>query len=353
MNYFWNCLGATVLAAVMMHCSGNQQKTTEKEPVAAQIFSDSIWFEYQEVSGIGSEPPITRRDPSDIIEVDGKYYVYYTKVVEKKAGYWGTIWYAVSEDEGYNWVEKGEALGKGEPGTFDSHAVFTPNILYDDGKYYLYYTAVKPTPGNPDHAFENNNHSDITAIGVAVSDAPDGPFTRIANNPVLEISRDSTDFDSYRVDDAVLLVKDSEYWMYYKGRSLIHGQEGPRHTQMGVAIANHPAGPYQKHDKPILDKSHEALVWHHQDGFLALASISSTLEFSKDGLNFQSEEALSKPVQNRPTAPGLFRPHLTDHNVKSIPGWGVSIMTTDGFVHLLRFEMKSSSPNQNKISQNE
>ena len=65
-------------------------------------------------------------------------------------------------------------LGLGDEGTFDSQATFTPNIIYADGKYYMYYTGVCPTPGREDKAFENNSFNDYTNIGVAVSDTPDG-----------------------------------------------------------------------------------------------------------------------------------------------------------------------------------
>lgn len=332
--------GIAIMLVLSYGCGSKETSGIETKVAENSIFEDSIWFEYQEVSGIGTEPPFTRRDPSDVIEVDGKYYVWYTKVKDVTPGYWGTIWYAVSEDEGRSWTEKGEALGTGPEGAFDSHAVFTPNILYEQGKYYLFYTAVKPTPGNAEQAFENNSETDITAIGVAVADSPDGPFARISDQPVLEVSQDTAAFDSYRVDDASLLVKDGKFWMYYKGRSRMHGESGPRHTQMGVAIADSPAGPYQKYNNPLLDQSHEVLVWNHQDGVAALASISSSLVFAADGLNFSATDSNIKKVENRPSAPGLYRPHLTDHVKKSIPGWGIAMEQAEGYVHLVRFEMK-------------
>ncbi len=329
-----------LLILLLYGCVHKKKPSTESELSGDTVFKDSIWFEYQEVSGIGSDPPFTRRDPSDVIKVDGKYYVWYTKVKDVTPGYWGTIWYAVSEDEGHNWTEKGEALGTGPTGAFDSYAVFTPNILQDHGKYYLFYTAVKPTPGNPEQEFENNSETDITAIGVAVADSPDGPFLRISDQPVLEVSQDSVAFDSYRVDDASLLVKNNKYWMYYKGRSRVHGEGGPRHTQMGVAMADSPEGPYQKYHIPLLDKSHEVLIWNHLNGVAALASISSTLTFAPDGLNFIPTEDAMK-VENRPSAPGLYRPHLTDHSKNILPGWGISMGQASGCVHLKRFEMKT------------
>lgn len=51
------------------------------------------------------------------------------------------------------------------------------------------------------HVFGNHDMD----LGVAVSDSPHGPFKRISPEPVLMISEDYSDFDSYRVDDASLL----------------------------------------------------------------------------------------------------------------------------------------------------
>ncbi|MDR9417296.1 MAG: family 43 glycosylhydrolase, partial [Gracilimonas sp.] len=187
----------------------------------------NIEFSYQEVSGIGFEEGVTRRDPSDVIKVGQTYYVYYTKIPDAEpkywgAGYWGaTVWCAKSEDEGYSWTEVGEMLDVGKKDNWDSQAVFTPNIFYSNGKYYLFYTGVKPTPGNEDGEFENNSVTDITAIGVSVSDSPTGPFKRVSEDPILKVSVEPEKFDSYRVDDAALLYRNGLYWLYYKGRSLV------------------------------------------------------------------------------------------------------------------------------------
>ena len=59
----------------------------------------NIEFQYNTVAGIGYEKGCTRRDPSDVIKVGNTCYVYYTKVYGRAPGYWGTIWYATSNDE--------------------------------------------------------------------------------------------------------------------------------------------------------------------------------------------------------------------------------------------------------------
>jgi alpha-L-fucosidase 2 len=320
-------------------------------------------FRFQEATGLGLEENVTRRDPSDIIKVGDLYYVWYSKVdhtklsprnlSKKHHGYIATVWYAVSRDQGHTWVEKGRALGLGEKGQFDSFAVFTPNIVKFDGRYYLYYTAVKATDENGTY-FANNSSTDFTAIGVAVADSPDGPFRRIKNNPVLvpsPVSKDKnvpSSFDSYRVDDAALLVRDYDgdgdldIWLYYKGRNMDHGVKGAALTCMGLAIADTPESKHIRINdgKPILSSSHEVLIWPHREGVAAYASKTKTLEYAPDGIDFTSDKP-AVPALPRPVAPGVFRPDLTQpiQFGKGIQ-WGIAMKDPAGpCPYLVRIEI--------------
>lgn len=308
---------------------------------AQQIENDysGISFNYEEVRGIGHEKGCTRRDPSDVIKVEGTCYVYYTKVYGRAPGYWGSLWYATSTDDGYSWTEQGEILGLGKEGSFDSQATFTPNILYAEGKYWLYYTGVKPTPGNKKGEFENNSTTDITALGLAVSHSPQGPFIRLSHDPILKVSPEPELFDSYRIDDASLLYRNGLYWLYYKGRSRLHGQGGPAHTQMGVAYSKSPGGPFLKLGRAILAGSHEVLIWPHGTGVAALASLSSTIEYAADGVDFTSNP-LAVKVENRPSAPGAYRPDLTQAlMVGEGLKWGISMIHNGDEAYLVRYEL--------------
>ncbi len=134
---------------------------------------------YSSASGIGPEKGVMRRDPSDIIKVGDLYYVWYSKG-KISPGYDATVWYATSPD-GHQWTEKGLALAKGEAGTWEGASVFTPNILVAEGRYWLFYTGTSKEFGkgfNPD-----------SKIGIAVSDAPAGPWERLASNPALNEQR--------------------------------------------------------------------------------------------------------------------------------------------------------------------
>jgi len=306
--------------------------STRKSSEEIKSFSNKKEFSFIKIEG--------RRDNSDIIKVEKKYFIYYTKVFGRSPGYWGTIWAAVSEDEGRTWIELGEVLGVGEKEKWDSQAVFTPNIIFEDGVYYLYYTGVQPTPGNVNGEFENNSTTDFTAIGVATSNNPAGPFIRFAENPVVSVSDNNSNFDSYRVDDAVLLKKDGKYWLYYKGRKYADGKSGPAHTNMGVVFAEKPVGPFKKFKgNPILDKSHEVFVWKQNSGIACLASLSSTFEFAADGLDFTTQSLNVKvPHNNRPIAPGAYRPDLTGEKAKELT-WGISMILNKSESYLVRWEL--------------
>jgi hypothetical protein len=328
--------------AIMMVCfitSCNSSKKSKIKNIETIVETESVKFTYQEVTGIGKDSLYNRRDNSDIIKVDNTYYIWYTRMNSPvTSGYWGTIWYATSRDEGHTWEEQGMALDVGVEGEFDSHSVFTPNILAYNRKYYLYYTGVRPTRGNVDNEFENNSINDFTGIGLAVADSPDGPFTRVANNPVLEISDVPTDFDSFRIDDTSMLVRDNKIWLFYKGRSIVDGKAGPALTKMSVAYANNPEGSFEKHDGPLLDKSHEVLIWSKDGGVVSLASINATLNFAADGEHFS---VLNDSLKNIPKAPGLYRPELEDGNLETDDlSWGIAMKVSKGLAYLLRFEMK-------------
>ena len=303
-----------------------------------ELFS-KIEFKYDKIKGIGHEKGCTRRDPSDVIKVGDTYYVYYTKIYGRAPGYWGSLWYATSKDEGFTWTERGEILGLGEKGTFDSQATFTPNILYANHSYYLYYTGVKPTPGNVEGEFENNSTTDITAIGVAISNSPDGPFVRGSNEPILKVSPEPDKFDSYRVDDADLMYRNGLYWLYYKGRGRVDGSGGPVHTQMGTAFAKYPEGPFTKLDNPILSGSHEVMLWQQGTGVGALASLSSTFEYAPDGIDFMSNKIEIK-VEGRPIAMGVFRPDLIDRTATNAGlHWGISMILNGNECYLTRYKL--------------
>ncbi|MDF7806444.1 family 43 glycosylhydrolase [Pontiellaceae bacterium B12219] len=282
----------------------------------AQSQTKTVEVKHSELQGIGEEPGIMRRDPSDVIKVNDLYYVWYSKG-SISPGYDATVWYATSPD-GFNWKEQGMALAKGEPGTWEAGSVFTPNVLVAEGKYWLFYTGTSrpyKKPFNPD-----------SKIGIAVSDSPDGPWERLDSNPALKNSDNPDDFDSHLVDDACLLVRDGKYWFYYKGRQL---GKSPGETQMGLVIADKPGGPYVRHPQnPVIPGNHEVLIWPQGEGVAAMIGttgpkqIINSILYAEDGVNFSKIGT----VKSGPWAGGAYRPEaFTQSGTGDIPEWGVEI----------------------------
>ena len=294
-----------------------------------------VRFEYS--TAIGHEAGIARRDPSDVIKVGNTYYVWYTRVTKDQAGYPsgypGSVWYATSTD-GRRWTERGLCIPPGPDDAWDGHGVFTPNVLAFGKKYYLYYTAVPEPFDVPWTAGKTP-----TAIGVAVSDSPDGPWKRFDGNPILEPKLDEPEaFDSFRVDDASLLVREGKIWLYYKGRSKSHGAAGPGKTQMGVAVSDQATGPFTKHKANPLHTGHEVLVWPQSYGVGSMATAAGPRQiyYAFDGIQFTARNVLEKP----PHAPGIFRAdHFRDNFIAAIPEWGICHGRSGKDLYLQRFDV--------------
>ena len=296
-----------------------------------QAEMEALKATYSAAKGIGAEAGVMRRDPSDIIKVGDLYYVWYSKG-SIAPGYDATVWYATSPD-GHTWTEHGMALAKGEPGSWEGASVFTPNILVAEGRYWLFYTGTSRKfgkPFNPD-----------SKIGIAVSDSPDGPWQRLATNPALKNSDNPKEFDSHLVDDACLIVRGGKYWLYYKGRQL---GKGPRATQLGLAIADKPQGPYVKVEgNPVIPGNHEVLVWPQGTGVAAMIgttgpkAIVRSIMYAEDGLHFSK----THNVIDVPHAAGAYRPEaFTDSGIGKRIQWGVHIGKQGGSLPFIqRFDL--------------
>lgn len=301
-------------------------------PIAnAEDAHGTVTFTKTDLTGIGPEKKVSRRDPSDVIKVGDLYYVWYSKG-PVRTGYDATVWGASSPD-GVNWTEIGEAVSKGEAGAWDEASVFTPNILVAEGQYWLFYTGISKNPKvKPD-----------SKIGIAVSDSPSGPWKKLDTNPVLKNGNNKSDFDSHLVDDACLIVRDGKYWLYYKGRQL--GKK-VNQTQMGLAIADHPGGPYLRHpENPVIPGNHEVVVWPQGKGVAAMIGkvgpkdIVKTIQYAEDGVNFTKTHDMA----STPFAGGTYRPEaFSDTNQGEAPAWGVHIGKGGKLYCIQRFDIEWS-----------
>ena len=318
--------------------------------VAMQRFkrrdADNPWFtrfEYRPAPGLGYEAGIVRRDPSCIIQVDGLFYVWYTRGAHPcpPAGHEGAsetipampwdltdVWYATSAD-GFNWREGGPAVERGPAGSYDERSIFTPDVLAHDGRYFLVYqvTAAPTWRSTPE------------SIAIAWADSPRGPWTK-SPAPIVEPdpsgqvderlhpleATQAGSFDSLRVHDPALLFRDGRYWLYFKGEGIGHSNMD---SKWGVAIADDPLGPYVKSPlNPITNSGHEVMVWKHAGGVGALLTRcgpeKNTIQFAPDGINFEVMSTIADP----PQAAGALRIEDGDENEPlSGLGWGLSHVT--------------------------
>ncbi len=288
------------------------------------------------------EEGVDRRDPSAVILVDGTYHCWYTKGVgecygfgpsnpgaKKKVFPWDftEVWHATSQDT-ITWKEEGIAIDRGEPGSYDDRAVFTPEVLAHEGKYYLVYQTVR----NP---YVNRQYEDIA---IAWSDSPYGPWEK-SKEPILYAERDGEwdgeednrfavksrgSFDSHKVHDPCLIHYKDKFYLYYKGEIMGETMNfGGREIKHGVAIADNIFGPYVKSKyNPISNSGHEIAVWKYKGGIGSWIHSDgpekNTVQFAEDGINFE----IMAHVKDGAKALGFFRDE-PEQPVPGIPSWGL------------------------------
>ena len=150
-------------------------------------------------------------DPSIIKADDGYYYIYGSHMAAARTKdliQWETI--STNAGDGCTLVENvreemGEALKWAQTNTF-----WAPDVRQlNDGRYYLYYCCCR-------------GDSPLSALGVAVSDKPEGPFKNlgiILKSGMLGKSEDGTWYNATNhpnvVDPNVFFDKEGKLWMVY------------------------------------------------------------------------------------------------------------------------------------------
>ena len=291
-------------------------------------------FKYTPLEGFSREPNVSRRDPSKVIRVSGTYYVYYTcrrtegpprgpaNATDTLPSFdWdlGDVWVAKSAD-GLAWEEIGPATQRPAKGEFGWRSNCTPDILVWKGRYYLFYQAYS----------EVIEGGDFCPVTVAESDTPVGPFLPLGR-PVIEPSPAGA-WDDACIHDPFPLIYNGRIWLYYKGQNATKGAPGHMTRAQGVAIADHPLGPFEKSPlNPVLNSGHETCLWPYREGIAALVSLDgpekNTIQYAPDGLNFEMEALAQVP----PVAPGPFVPDaFADNGDGRGITWGLCHINPDG-----------------------
>ncbi|EMI46771.1 Glycoside hydrolase, family 43 [Rhodopirellula sp. SWK7] len=306
-------------------------------------------FKYTPLEGFdyhGHDGTVSRRDATKIIRANGKYYVWYTKrhtptppnyngganeTIPSRDWDLSEIWYATSED-GFKWEEQGVAIERMEKPRAGWRSVSTPDILIWKGKYYLYYQAYLFMPGSRESSGTNGDDCPVSA---SVADSPDGPWT--PSNKIVVENGPPGSWDQYVIHDPYPLVRDGKIYLYFKGE--MGGTPLPVRAQ-GLAIAEHPFGPFKKHPlNPVINSGHETSLFPFRTGLAALVSRHglehNTIQYSPDGVNFE----VAAITGLMPIAPGAYVPDaFTDTKDGRGITWGLC-----HFRNLKRDEGKSHS----------
>ena len=303
-----------------------------------------IEFDVEPLQGdFAFQEGVIRRDPTAVIKVHDTYHCWYTRGEGETVGFgsadpndkvfpWDLteVWHATSKD-GYVWKEIGPAIQPGAPGSYDDRAVFTPEVLAHEGKFYLVYQTVKAPYLN-----RTKEH-----IALAVSDTPFGPWKK-SDAPILSPSdggvwdgeqdnrflvKKRGEFDSHKVHDPCLIFYRDKFYLYYKGE--IMGEKmnfGGREIKHGVAIADQIEGPYVKSEfNPISNSGHEVVVWQYKNGMASLLTTDgpekNTCQWAEDGINFE----IMSHIKSTPEAIGLYREPGYEQSEDPVYGirWGL------------------------------
>lgn len=261
-------------------------------PKANELYST---FKFTPLEGLdyhNGDGTITRRDPSKIIRVGGKYYAWYTHrqtPTPPRGAALGTdtipstdwdlseIWYATSDD-GFTWTEQGVAIPrppKPHPGW---RSVSTADILVWKGKYYLYYQGFLEMSGK---------RGDDCPVTASVADSPDGPWRPC--NQIIIPNGAPGEWDQYSIHDPYPLVYKGNIYLYYKSD---FNNRQPHVRAHGLATADEPFGPFTKHPlNPIMNSGHETTLFPFMGGIAAFAIHNglehNTIQYAPDGVSFK------------------------------------------------------------------
>ena len=192
-NYLLKQFTLTILALVLNISAFSQKKNSNTKP-----------YPY-------NNPVIKHMytaDASPHVMPDGRVWMV-TSVDHEDGGGYSTMhkYHTFSSKDMVNWTDHGEVLniydviGKNEEPQGEKWALWAPDMVYHEGKYYLYFP-VRIVIGEDGG---EGNRKTKSYIAVAVSDSPDKKFKVI--NPKIE--------GTSGIDPAIFIDDDGEKYLYY------------------------------------------------------------------------------------------------------------------------------------------
>jgi hypothetical protein len=305
-------------------------------------------FKYSRPEGFPDDGFISRRDPSKIIKVGDLYYVYYTcrntgnNVVaagQDDESTPSTDWdladiYVATSKDGFTWEERGPALKRSPKGQFGCRSLSTPDILPWKGKYYLFV-----------QVYSDLIRNDSCPVSVGVADNPLGPF-ELKEKELIPRGPDGA-WDSNSIHDPYPLPYKGKVYLYYKGHPQDSRNPEHLHIAHGVAIADSPEGPFEKHPtNPVTNSGHETMLWPYREGIASLlirnGNEGHTVQYAPDGVSFEMKAIVDMP----PHAGGACIPDLDKPGDGRGILWGMCFgnpgRDVENRSHLLRFDCSLS-----------
>lgn len=236
---------------------------------------------------------------SPIVGEDGKIHVFFSRWRGTHGGWLkhSEIAHAVADHPEGPYTVLGTVL-RGRGGDhWDADTIHNPTIQKVGDQYVLFYIGNHLKIAN----LYDGHHASTQRIGMAVADNIYGPFTRVSDDPILDISQNKSDWDSYLTTNPALLQHpNGQYWLYYKAWDKYNDDL----RKMGVAISDNIRGPYIKHPQnPLVEFSklgkqvEDAYVYYHNRKFYMIMRDMGVIHphvglmlDSADGLNWSSPQ---------------------------------------------------------------
>jgi hypothetical protein len=227
-----------------------------------------------------------------------------------------------------DWTHRGPILGPSPSGP-DSYGCVNVDVLCWQGRYYLYYLGLtgpreqEVYPGLKTAAPRGWLEGPASpyylepTLMVAEADSPEGPFSN--RTPVLHSAAEGA-WDSWKLVDPHVCVKNGRFLLYYKG----FDSEDFTSRKIGLATGDSPTGPFHRHlENPVVDLAPETgcevptVFCHHGRLGMLLLTFSprrSMLLFSEDGVRWTvAQDPFSPRTGHAHTDIGLVKD--TDNNL--------------------------------------
>lgn len=146
---------------------------------------------FQYYNSIIQDPRASIRDPSEILHIGSRYYVYFTYANKEMNGFRGSIYVSSCADMNnpsnpMNWSLPKEVIPKGNPRIdHDGTGCFTPDCFYDGSRVFVFYTGLNSS--HPRGFPQWGNVKEPEHIMVAQSMWPDGGFIKTPKHTLLSV----------------------------------------------------------------------------------------------------------------------------------------------------------------------